>query len=59
MVRPDAKAALLLFDPARVRARSVSIRSSLRRGSPWWVNGWPAYAEGRKLGAPGTLQRAR
>src|SRR4029079_2233318 len=61
LVRPGAKADLLLFDPARVRARSTYVDPlAMAEGFDLvMVNGRVAFAEGRKVGAAGALLRAR
>jgi N-acyl-D-aspartate/D-glutamate deacylase len=61
LVRVGAKADLLLFDPAEVRARSTYVDPlAMAEGFDLViVNGQTAFAEGRKIGAPGALLRAR
>ncbi|MBV9881487.1 MAG: amidohydrolase family protein [Sphingomonadaceae bacterium] len=61
LIRPGAKADLLLFDPARVRARSTYVDPlAMAEGFDLvMVNGRTAFAEGRKVGAAGELLRAR
>jgi N-acyl-D-aspartate/D-glutamate deacylase len=58
-VRVGAKADLLLFDPARVRARSTYVEPfAMAEGFDLvLVNGRPAFGEGRKIGASGALLR--
>jgi len=60
LIRPGAKADLLLFDPARVRARSTYVDPlAMAEGFDLvMVNGQRAFAEGRKVGAAGALLRA-
>lgn len=61
VVRVGAKADLVLFDPANVRARSTFV-DPLAQAVGFdlvLVNGRPAFAEGRKVGASGALLRAR
>ena len=60
-VRVGAKADLLLFDPARVRARSTYVDPFAKAEGfdLVMVNGGAAYAEGGKVGASGALLRAR
>jgi N-acyl-D-aspartate/D-glutamate deacylase len=60
LIRPGAKADLLLFDPARIRARSTYVDPlAMAEGFDLvMVNGRQAFAEGRKLGSAGTLLRA-
>ena len=59
IVRPGAKADLVLFDPARVRARSTFVDPLLQAEGfdLVLVNGRPAFADGRKIGASGALLR--
>ncbi|HEY5713619.1 MAG TPA: amidohydrolase family protein [Allosphingosinicella sp.] len=61
IVRPGAKADLVLFDPARIRARSSYVDPlNMAEGFDLvMVNGQRAFAEGRKVGASGALLRAR
>jgi len=61
LIRPGAKADLVLFDPANVRARSTFVDPLLQAEGfdLVLVNGRPAFAEGRKVGASGALLRAR
>jgi len=60
LIRPGAKADLLLFDPARIRARSTYVDPlAMAEGFDLvMVNGREALAEGRKVGAVGSLLRA-
>ena len=61
LIRPGAKADLVLFDPAKVRARSTYV-DPLAKAEGFdlvLVNGRPAFADGRKVGAAGALLRAR
>jgi N-acyl-D-amino-acid deacylase len=60
-IRPGAKADLLLFDPARVRARATYVDPFAKAEGfdLVMVNGRVAYAEGRKVDRPGALLRAR
>jgi N-acyl-D-aspartate/D-glutamate deacylase len=61
VIRVGAKADLVLFDPARVRARSTYVEPLLQAEGfdLVFVNGRTAFAEGRKLGSSGALLRAR
>ncbi len=61
VIRAGAKADLVLFDPAHVRARSTFVDPLLQAEGfdLVLVNGRPAFAEGRKVGASGALLRAR
>ena len=61
LIRPGAKADLLLFDPARVRARSTYVDplATAEGFDLVMVNGQQAFAEGRKVGSAGALLRAR
>ena len=61
LIRPGAKADLVLFDPARVRARSTYVDPlAMAEGFDLvMVNGQRAFADGRKVGASGALLRAR
>ena len=60
-IRPGAKADLLLFDPAKVRARATYVDPFAKAEGLdlVMVNGRAAYAEGRKVGRSGALLRAR
>lgn len=60
-IRQGAIADLLLFDPARVRARATYVDPFAKAEGfdLVMVNGRVAYAEGSKVGRPGTLLRAR
>jgi N-acyl-D-aspartate/D-glutamate deacylase len=60
-IRPGAKADLLLFDPARVRARATYVDPFAKAEGfdLVMVNGRAAYAEGSKVGRSGALLRAR
>jgi len=60
-IRPGAKADLLLFDPARVRARATYVDPFAKAEGfdLVMVNGRTAYAEGSKVGRSGALLRAR
>ncbi len=60
-IREGAKADLNLFDPARVRARATYVDPFARAEGfdLVMVNGRVAYAEGSKVGRPGSLLRAR
>jgi N-acyl-D-aspartate/D-glutamate deacylase len=60
VVRPGAKADLVLFDPARVRARSSYVDPlAMAEGFDLvMVNGRRAFAEGRKVGVAGALLHA-
>jgi N-acyl-D-aspartate/D-glutamate deacylase len=60
LIRPGAKADLLLFDPARVRARSTYVDPlAMAQGFDLvMVNGQRAFVDGRKVGAAGALLRA-
>ena len=60
-IAPGYQADLLLFDPARVRARSTYVDPlAMAEGFDLvMVNGRVAFAEGRKVGAAGALLRAR
>jgi len=60
VIRPGAKADLNLFDPARVCARATYVDPFAKAEGfdLVMVNGRPAYAEGSKVGRPGTLLRA-
>lgn len=60
-VRPGAMADLILFDPARVRARSTYIDLfAMAEGFDLvMVNGVPAFEAGKQVGMPGRLLRAR
>jgi N-acyl-D-aspartate/D-glutamate deacylase len=61
LIRPGAKADLILFDPARIRARSTYVDPlAMAEGFDLvMVNGQRAFADGRKVGAAGALLRAR
>jgi N-acyl-D-aspartate/D-glutamate deacylase len=61
LIRPGMKADLVLFDPARVRARSTFVEPLLlAEGFDLvLVNGRQAFAEGRKVATSGVLLRAR
>jgi N-acyl-D-amino-acid deacylase len=61
VVRVGAKADLVLFNPANVRARSSFVEPLLQAEGfdLVLVNGRPAFADGRKVGASGALLRAR
>ena len=61
VIRPGARADLLLFDPARVRARATWVDpfASAEGFDLVMVNGRPAWAEGSKVGRSGALLRAR
>jgi N-acyl-D-aspartate/D-glutamate deacylase len=61
IVRAGAKADLVLFDPARIRARSSYVDPLIMAEGfdLVMVNGQRAFAEGRKVGAAGALLRAR
>ena len=61
VVRPGAKADLVLFDPTRVRARSSYVDPlAMAEGFDLvMVNGERAFAEGRKISASGALLRLR
>ncbi len=61
VVRPGAKADLVLFDPANIRARSTFVDPLLQAEGfdLVLVNGRQAFAEGRKISASGALLRAR
>ena len=61
IVRAGAKADLVLFDPARVRASSTYVDplAAAEGFDLVLVNGQPAFAEGRKVNASGALLRAR
>ncbi len=56
-IRVGAKADLLLFDPARVRARATYVDPFAKAEGfdLVMVNGRTAYAEGSKVGRPGNL----
>ena len=60
-IRPGAKADLLLFDPARVRARATYVDPFAKAEGfdLVMVNGRAAYADGSKVGRSGALLRAR
>ncbi|WP_114954941.1 N-acyl-D-amino-acid deacylase family protein [Sphingosinicella terrae] len=60
-IRPGAKADLVLFDPARVRARATYVDPFARAEGfdLVMVNGREAYSEGSKVGREGALLRAR
>lgn len=60
-IRPGAKADLILFDPARVRARSTYIDpfATAEGFDLVMVNGVPAFEGGKRVGTPGRLLRAR
>lgn len=61
VVRVGAKADLVLFDPANVRARSTYV-DPLAKAEGFdlvMVNGRPAFTEGRKVNTSGALLRAR
>ncbi|WP_423601780.1 N-acyl-D-amino-acid deacylase family protein [Sphingomonas sp. MS122] len=59
-IRPGAKADLILFDPARVRARSTYLDPFARAEGfdLVMVNGQPAFERGQRVGRPGRLLRA-
>lgn len=61
VVRPGAKADLVLFDPARVRARSDYVDPFARaEGFDLVVaNGRPAFEDGERVGKTGRLLRRR
>ncbi|HEU4821014.1 MAG TPA: amidohydrolase family protein [Qipengyuania sp.] len=60
-IRPGAKADLILFDPAKVRARSTYVDPfAMAEGFDLvMVNGEPAFETGKRVGMPGQLLRAR
>jgi N-acyl-D-amino-acid deacylase len=59
-IRPGARADLILFDPARVRARSTYLDPFARAEGfdLVMVNGQPAFENGQRVGRPGRLLRA-
>jgi len=59
-IRPGAKADLILFDPAKVRARSTYVDPFARaQGFDLvMVNGQPALENGQRTARPGRLLRA-
>jgi N-acyl-D-aspartate/D-glutamate deacylase len=61
LIRQGMKADVVLFDPARVRARSTFVEPLLSADGfdLVLVNGRLAFAEGWKVGASGALLRAR
>jgi N-acyl-D-amino-acid deacylase len=61
VIRAGAKADLILFDPARVKARSTYVDPfAMAEGFDLvMVNGEPAFEGGKRVGTPGKLLRAR
>jgi len=61
VIRPGAKADLLLFDPGKVRARSTYLDpfASAEGFDLVMVNGRPAFEGGKRVASPGRLLRAR
>lgn len=59
-IRPGARADLILFDPAKVHARSTYIDPFARaQGFDLvMVNGQPAFENGQRIARPGRLLRA-
>lgn len=59
VVRPGARADLILFDPAKVKARSTYVDPfAMAAGFDLvMVNGEPAFAEGKKAGSSGRMIR--
>lgn len=60
MIHPGAKADLILFDPAKVHARSTFVDPFAKAEGfdLVMVNGQPAYDAGQRVGQPGRLLRA-
>ncbi len=60
VIREGAKADLILFDPAKVKARSTYVDPFARAEGfdLVMVNGRPAFEDGKRIGTPGRLLRA-